>query len=136
MQIQKIIARQIIDSRGNPTVEADVILNSGIIGRASVPSGASTGTREAIELRDGDKQKYQGKGVTKAVAHINTTINQALQNQPADNQTQIDDILIKLDGTPNKSNLGANAMLAVSLAAAKAAAQQQQIPLFEYIVTH
>jgi len=133
MQINHIKARQIIDSRGNPTVEADVILTSGIMGRASVPSGASTGTREAIELRDDDENKFLGKGVTKAVNNINTTINDALKNQAADNQQQIDQTLIALDGTPNKSNLGANAILAVSLAVAKAAAQAKQLPFYEYV---
>lgn len=130
MQITKIQAREIIDSRGNPTVEADVILNNGVIGRASVPSGASTGSREACELRDNDPQRYMGKGVQKAVAHVNHEINQALSNFSVDDQQALDQALCTLDGTENKANLGANAMLAVSLAAARARANAQHQPLY------
>lgn len=120
--IKKIIGREIIDSRGNPTVEADVILESGIMGRAAVPSGASTGAREAIELRDGDKSRFGGKGVSKAVGHVNNEIASALAGKDASDQQGVDDIMLKLDGTHNKSKLGANALLAVSMACAKAAA--------------
>jgi enolase len=133
MTIKNIKARQILDSRGNPTVEADVILENGILGRAAVPSGASTGTHEAVELRDGDKSKYLGKGVLKAVGHINGEIAQTLIGQDVADQQQIDQALIKLDGTPNKSRLGANAILAVSLASAKAAALSQNLPLYQYL---
>ena len=122
MQITKIHAREIIDSRGNPTVEADVILSNGMIGRASVPSGASTGSREACELRDNDPKRYMGKGVQKAVAHVNHEINQALKNFSVEDQEALDHTLCELDGTENKSRLGANAILAVSLAAARARA--------------
>src|SRR5574344_982992 len=115
MKIEKITGREILDSRGNPTVEVDVILESGVVGRASVPSGASTGENEAIELRDGDKNRYLGKGVTKAVDNINTVIAPALAGISALQQTTIDALLIKLDGTKTKSNLGANALLGVSL---------------------
>lgn len=130
MQIAKIQAREILDSRGNPTVEADVILNNGIIGRASVPSGASTGSREACELRDGDAKRYLGKGVKKAVSHVNNEINQALQCYAVEDQQGLDDALSQLDGTENKSHLGANAILAVSLANARAYAQTENKPLF------
>jgi len=133
MIISKIIGRQILDSRGNPTVEADVITNSGIIGRAAVPSGASTGIHEAVELRDGDKRHYMGKGVLKAVHHINLTINDALIGMQVSDQNAIDRTLILLDGMENKSNLGANSMLAVSLACAKAAAQCHGLPLYKYL---
>jgi enolase len=133
MDIQQIRGRQIIDSRGNPTVEADVILTNGVMGRAAVPSGASTGSNEAVELRDGDKSKYGGKGVSKAVEHVNTTIAEALKGHDATDQRGIDTKLIDLDGTPNKGTLGANALLAVSLAVAKAAAQAQDKPLYEYL---
>ena len=126
MNIKKIIGRQILDSRGNPTVEADVILEDSTLGRAAVPSGASTGTHEAVELRDNDKSKYGGKGVLKAVANINTEIAHALDGKDASNQQAIDEALIALDGTPNKGRLGANAILAVSLAVAKAAALSQK----------
>jgi len=132
MEIQHIHARQILDSRGNPTVEADVTLKDGSIGRAGVPSGASTGTHEAIELRDGDKAKYGGKGVTKAVSHVNSEITQALVGVNAGNQKLVDETMIALDGTENKSRLGANAILAVSLATAKAVAISEKIPLYEY----
>jgi enolase len=130
MQITKIHAREIIDSRGNPTVEAEVILNNGTIGRASVPSGASTGSREACELRDQDPRRYMGKGVQKAVAHVNNKINQALKHCSVEDQEVLDHILCELDGTENKSSLGANAILAVSLAAACARANAQQVPLY------
>lgn len=133
--IKKIIGREIIDSRGNPTVEADVILESGVTGRAAVPSGASTGAREAIELRDGDKKRFGGKGVTKAVGHVNNEIASALLGKDASAQQDIDDIMLKLDGTHNKSKLGANAMLAVSMACARAAATDAGKPLYEYLAT-
>lgn len=131
--IKAIIGREIIDSRGNPTVEADVILESGVRGRAAVPSGASTGTREAIELRDGDPKRYGGKGVTQAVGHINTEIREALLGKNATDQTDIDNTLLALDGTDNKSKLGANAMLAVSMACARAAAANEGKPLYAYL---
>lgn len=130
MQITQIIGREILDSRGNPTVEAEVILANGMRGRASVPSGASTGSREAHELRDGDKKRYSGKGVMKAVSHINLEINQALQGFAIDNQRKIDQALCTLDGSENKSRLGANAILAVSLASARAHAKFIEKPLF------
>ncbi len=131
--INSIFAREVIDSRGNPTVEAEVFLECGAMGRAAVPSGASTGEREAIELRDGDKSRYLGKGVTKAVENINTKIADALLGHDSLNQKLVDDLMIKLDGTDNKSNLGANAILAVSLAVAKAAANAVGLPLYQYI---
>ncbi len=131
--IKEIIARQILDSRGNPTVEADLITERGFFGRAAVPSGASTGIHEAVELRDGDKKIFQGKGVLKAVANVNTTIAAKLKGLEVSNQAALDDVLVSLDGTPNKSKLGANAILAVSLAAAKAAAKESGLPLFRYI---
>ena len=130
MKIQKINAREVLDSRGNPTVEADVTLTNGIIGRAIVPSGASTGQREALELRDGDKNRYLGKGVLKAVNFINTEINSALQDLEVSNQKMIDQTMIDLDGTETKSRLGANSILAVSLACAKANAKSQNQSLF------
>ncbi len=130
--IVDLIGREIIDSRGNPTVECDVLLESGVMGRAAVPSGASTGSREAIELRDGDKGRYLGKGVMKAVEHINTEISEALMGLDSSEQAFIDKTLIDLDGTENKSRLGANAMLAVSMAVAKAAAEQAGLPLYRY----
>ncbi len=126
-------AREILDSRGNPTVEVDVILESGILGRASVPSGASTGEHEAVELRDGDKSRFLGKGVTKAVSNVNDTIAEEVIGEDALYQAEIDQILIELDGTPNKSQLGANAILGVSLAIAKAAAEFVGLPLYRYI---
>ena len=135
IEIKNIIAREIIDSRGNPTVEADVILASGVKGRAAVPSGASTGAREAIELRDGDKHRYGGKGVLKAVANVNGDIRDALMNMDVREQRAIDEAMIKLDGTENKSRLGANAMLAVSMACANAAARALGVPLFQYLNT-
>jgi len=130
--IVDVVAREILDSRGNPTVEADVLLESGVMGRAAVPSGASTGTREAIELRDGDKQRYLGKGVLRAVEHVNTEISEAIMGLDATEQGFIDKILIDLDGTENKSRLGANALLAVSMAVAKAAADECGLPLYRY----
>ncbi len=133
MKITSIKGRQILDSRGNPTVEADVILENGAIGRAAVPSGASTGSHEAIELRDGDKKIYGGKGVLKAVSHINTEIANALRGMNGFDQKGIDTALIALDGTANKSRLGANAILAVSLATAKAAAAAKGVSLFRYV---
>src|SRR3990172_6357766 len=131
--IVDIIGREILDSRGNPTVEAEVQLESGVIGRAAVPSGASTGEHEAMELRDGDKNRYGGKGVLKAVENINDTIAGELIEFDASDQVGIDQFLINLDGTENKSNLGSNAMLAVSLACAKAAAETLRLPLYRYI---
>ncbi len=131
--IVDIVAREILDSRGNPTVEADVLLESGVSGRAAVPSGASTGTREAIELRDGDKGRYGGKGVLKAVEHVNTEICESIVGLDAMEQSFIDQTLIDLDGTENKSRLGANALLAVSLAVAKAAAEESGLPLYRYL---
>ena len=131
--IKDIRAREILDSRGNPTIEADVILADGTIGRAAVPSGASTGSREAVEIRDGDKDRYMGKGVRKAVANVNSQIRSALMDKDVSEQQNIDDTMIALDGTDNKDNLGANAILAVSLAAAKAAAKSQNLPLHQYI---
>ncbi|OAV01810.1 MULTISPECIES: phosphopyruvate hydratase [Moraxella] len=133
VEIKDIIAREILDSRGNPTIEADVILANGIRGRAAAPSGASTGSREALELRDGDASRYLGKGVKKAVANANSQIRTALLDKDVTQQTKIDNILIELDGTENKGNMGANAMLAVSLAVAKAAAIAQSLPLHQYI---
>ncbi len=132
MNIQSIHARQILDSRGNPTVECDIILEDGSLGRAAVPSGASTGSHEAIELRDGDKTKYLGKGVLKAVSNINDSIATELIGKDATDQKAVDQLLLDLDGTENKSKLGANAILAVSLAAAKASAVSQKLPLYEY----
>ena len=128
-----ITAREILDSRGNPTVEADVTLDSGIIGRAAVPSGASTGAHEAVELRDGDKARYAGKGVQTAIANIEGEILEALGGMDPTEQVQIDDIMIALDGTPNKARLGANATLAVSLAVARAAAEDLGMPLYRYV---
>ncbi|MCK5170307.1 MAG: phosphopyruvate hydratase, partial [Bacteroidales bacterium] len=132
-QIAGIHARQILDSRGNPTVEVEVMTTEGYIGRAAVPSGASTGVHEAVELRDGDKSCFLGKGVTKAVENVNTIINDELKGYYIDDQTSIDNALIELGGTENKSNLGANAMLGVSLAVARAAATELGIPLYRYI---
>lgn len=132
-KIKEIRGREILDSRGNPTVEADVILQSGAMGRAAVPSGASTGSREAIELRDNDDQRYLGKGVQKAVANVNSDIRQALTGMDACDQSQLDATMLEVDGTENKARLGANALLAVSLANAKAAAAHQQLPLYRYL---
>ena len=128
-----IIAREILDSRGNPTVEADVLLESGVLGRASVPSGASTGTKEAVELRDDDASRFMGKGVLKAVENVNTEISEAIIGLDAAEQAFIDKTLIDLDGTDNKSRLGANAILAVSMAVAKAAAEESGLPLYRYL---
>ena len=131
--IKEIFARQILDSRGNPTVEVDIITESGAFGRAAVPSGASTGIHEAVELRDADKKVYQGKGVLKAVDNVNKTLAVKLKGFEVSNQVSIDDMIIAADGTPNKGKLGANGMLAVSLAAAKAAAHEAGLPLYRYI---
>jgi enolase len=128
-----IIGRQILDSRGNPTVEVDVVLEDGSMGRAAVPSGASTGAHEAVELRDGDKSRYLGKGVLKAVEAVNVAIAEAIVAMDAEDQTAIDQVMIDLDGTPNKSKLGANAILGVSLAVAKAAAEASGLPLYRYV---
>ena len=130
--IVDIVGREILDSRGNPTVECDVLLESGTMGRAAVPSGASTGSREAIELHDGDKSRYLGKGVLKAVELINTEISEAVLGLDASEQAFLDKTLIDLDGTENKSRLGANAMLAVSMAVARAAAEESGLPLYRY----
>ncbi|MBL4853070.1 MAG: phosphopyruvate hydratase [Robiginitomaculum sp.] len=132
-EIDDIFAREILDSRGNPTLEVDVLLTGGAFGRAAVPSGASTGVHEAVELRDGDKKRYGGKGVRKAVLNVNTEINDALCGLDATDQVRLDTIMIDLDGTPNKSRLGANAILGVSLAVAKAAAEAQGAPLYRYV---
>jgi enolase len=131
--IVDIVGREILDSRGNPTVECDVLLESGTMGRAAVPSGASTGSREAIELRDGDKKRYLGKGVLKAVEHINTEISEAVLGLDASEQAFLDKTLIDLDGTDNKGRLGANATLAVSMAVARAAAEESGLPLYRYL---
>ena len=130
--IVDVVAREILDSRGNPTVEADILLESGVMGRAAVPSGASTGSREAIELRDGDSKRYLGKGVLNAVENVNTEIAEAIIGLDAEEQAFIDKTLIDLDGSDNKSRLGANAMLAVSMAVAKAAAEEAGLPLYRY----
>src|SRR5688572_17960192 len=131
--ITKIHAREILDSRGNPTLEAEVTLASGHTGRAAVPSGASTGSREAVELRDGDKTRYLGKGVTKAVGNVNTTIAKTLVHFDAANQRALDEKLIALDDSPNKRRLGANALLGVSLAAAHAVAATKRVPLWQHL---
>ena len=130
--IVDVIGREVIDSRGNPTVECDVLLESGAMGRAAVPSGASTGTREAVELRDGDKSRYLGKGVLKAVENINTEISEAILGLDAQEQVFLDQNLIDLDGTENKSRLGANATLAVSMAVARAAGEETGLPLYRH----
>jgi len=130
--IVDIVGREILDSRGNPTVECDVLLESGVMGRAAVPSGASTGSREAIELRDGNQARYLGKGVMQAVEHINTEISEAIIGLDASEQGFLDKTLIDLDGTENKGRLGANAMLAVSMAVARAAAEEAGLPLYRY----
>ncbi|MES2917116.1 MAG: phosphopyruvate hydratase [Pseudomonadota bacterium] len=132
-QIADIRAREILDSRGNPTIEADVILESGVVGRATAPSGASTGSREALELRDGDKSRYLGKGVQTAVNNVNADIRELLVGRSVFDQADLDRAMIELDGTENKAKLGANAILAVSLACAKAGAQEKKIPLYQYI---
>jgi enolase len=131
--IADIVARQILDSRGNPTVEVDVFLDTGAMGRAAVPSGASTGAHEAVELRDGDKSRFGGKGVLQAAANIESEIFEAIGGMDASEQVKIDNLLIDLDGTPNKSRLGANATLAVSLAIAKASAIDYDMPLYRYL---
>jgi enolase len=131
--IVDIIGREILDSRGNPTIEVDVVLEDGSLGRAAVPSGASTGAHEAVELRDGDKTRYLGKGVQKAVAAVNGEIFEALADMAVEEQVQIDQVMIDLDGTPNKSRLGANAILGVSLAVARAAAESFDMPLYRYV---
>ena len=131
--IVKVTGRQILDSRGNPTVEVDVVTANGVVGRAAVPSGASTGVHEAVELRDGDKSKYLGKGVLKAVNNVNTLINEALHGMDIFDQKAIDTVMLRLDGTENKSHLGANAILGTSLAVAKAAAQESGLSLYRYI---
>jgi enolase len=131
--IVDVIAREILDSRGNPTIEADVVLESGISGRAAVPSGASTGSKEAIELRDGDDARYGGKGVQKAVENVNTEICEAIIGLDASEQAFVDRTMIDLDGTENKGRLGANAILAVSAAVAKAAAEESTLPLYRYL---
>ncbi len=128
-----IIGREILDSRGNPTVEVDVLLETGVMGRAAVPSGASTGKHEAVELRDGDKKRYGGKGVLKAVAAVNNDLFEALVGIDVEEQVFIDNLMIELDGTPNKKRLGANALLGVSLACAKAAAEESGLPLYRSI---
>ncbi|MCK5573954.1 MAG: enolase, partial [Bacteroidetes bacterium] len=131
--IADVVAREVLDSRGNPTVEVDVELEDGTIGRAAVPSGASTGEHEAVELRDGDTSRYGGKGVLNAVEHVNNTLSGELTGFEALDQVGIDSLMVKLDGTPNKSKLGANAILGVSLAVAKAAALSLRMPLYRYI---
>ncbi len=132
-KIKKVHARQVLDSRGNPTLEAEVLTEEGVLGRAIVPSGASTGEHEACELRDGDSKRYLGKGVLKAVENVKTKINEALVGKNIIDQRQLDEILLKLDGTKNKTALGANAILGVSLAAAKAAATTERLPLYQYL---
>jgi len=132
-KIKEIKARQILDSRGNPTVEVDMILDNGIMGRAAVPSGASTGTREAVELRDGDKKRFLGKGVLKAVSNVNEKIAPKLLGMNPNKQSEIDKIMLEIDGTKNKKNLGANAILGVSIAAVKAASQDAGVPIFHYL---
>ena len=132
-KIKQIHGREILDSRGNPTVQVDVITESGVLGTAAVPSGASTGEREAIELRDGDPKRFGGKGVTQAVAHVNGAIRLALIGQEAAAQMEIDRVLIALDGTSTKERLGANAILGVSMAAARAAANEAGLPLYRYL---
>ncbi len=131
--IIEVTGREILDSRGNPTVEAEVVLSSGAVGRAAVPSGASTGENEAVELRDGDKARYGGKGVREAVKNVNDVIGPRLEGMNATDQIVVDSEMIEVDGTPNKSNLGANAMLAVSLATARAAAAHYGMPLYRYL---
>jgi enolase len=131
--IEAVLARQILDSRGNPTLEAEVLTEDGLVGRAAVPSGASTGEHEAVELRDGDKKSYMGKGVLKAVNHVNTTIQDALVGQSVFEQTSIDELLLDMDGTENKANLGANAILGVSMAVCRAAANTTGLPLWRYM---
>ena len=131
--IIEVHGREILDSRGNPTVEVEVALSNGIIGRAAVPSGASTGEHEAVELRDGDPKRYGGKGVLKAVQHVNETLASRLEGMSVEDQIGVDTLMVEIDGTPNKSKLGANAMLAVSLAVARAAAANAELPLYRYL---
>jgi enolase len=131
--IDQVVAREILDSRGNPTVEVDVFLEDGSLGRAAVPSGASTGAHEAVELRDGDKNRYGGKGVLTAVDNVNDKISPEIEGLDATDQRLIDARMLEMDGTPNKANLGANAILAVSLAVAKAAAESLVLPHYKYI---
>src|SRR5579864_1344627 len=131
--IVDVHAREILDSRGNPTVEAEVTLGDGSVGRAAVPSGASTGEHEAVELRDGDQHRYLGKGVQTAVENVNIKISDALQGLDATDQRRVDDTMIELDGTPNKAKLGANAILAVSMACARASANSMKTPLYRYL---
>src|SRR6188474_1823078 len=133
MRIRKIHGREVLDSRGNPTVEVDCILDSGVVGRAIVPSGASTGEHEALELRDGDKKRFLGRGVLKAIGNVNNTLAPALVGRDATHQSQIDTLMQAMDGTRNKSKLGANAMLGVSMAVARAGAIAHGLPLFRYI---
>lgn len=135
MKIKNVVAREILDSRGNPTVEAEIVLNENSKGRAMCPSGASTGEKEAVELRDGDTSRYHGKGVLHAVENINKTIADAIMGKSFDDQKSFDNFLIELDGTPNKSNLGANAILPVSMAFARASAFDLNQPLYEYLNT-
>ena len=132
-KITKVLGRQVLDSRGNPTIEVEVLTESGALGRAIVPSGASTGSREALEMRDGNDTLYLGKGVLTAVAHVNEKIAATLIGMPIQNQESIDQTLIELDGTDNKSNLGANSILGVSMAVAKAAAEECKLPLYRYL---
>ena len=136
LEIEKVIGREIMDSRGNPTVEAEVYLADGTVGRGTAPSGASTGEFEALELRDGDKSRYQGKGVLKAVENINTTINDVLKGMDASDIYAVDKAMIEADGTKDKSNLGANAILAVSIASARAAAISLDIPLYRFCLLY
>ena len=133
MRIRRIRAREVLDSRGNPTVEVDCVLESGIRGRAIVPSGASTGEHEALELRDGDKKRYLGKGVKKAVHNVNEIIAPAMAGQDATLQSHMDEMMLAMDGTKNKAKLGANAILGVSMAVARAAAEAHELPLYRYI---
>src|SRR6186997_1392195 len=133
MNIEFVTARQVIDSRGNPTIEVDVLLEDGTLGRAAVPSGASTGEHEAVELRDDDKKRWMGKGVTKAVENVNSKIAPELIGLDPRDQEAIDNLMIELDGTPNKAKLGANATLAVSMAVAKASAELCSLPLYRYL---
>ena len=133
MKIKDVIGREIIDSRGNPTVEVDVILENGVVGRAAVPSGASTGEREALELRDGDKTRYMGKGVLKAVSNVNGPLRDLVIGMDAANQKELDYAMIELDGTETKSKFGANAILGISMAAMKASAIEEEKPLYRYI---
>ena len=132
-KITEVFAREILDSRGNPTIEVDCLLDSGALGRAAVPSGASTGSREALELRDGDKKRFAGKGVLTAIANVNSSIAAEVEGMDAREQSMIDMVMKQLDGTENKSKLGANAMLGVSMAVARAAAEASSLPLFLYL---